>query len=266
MEGCLTEKAVLRSSLKGKRGYEEDLPPWPTKLGILEPKTTRFYTGGLPNEASGDLPRDQRNEPIVAHDIADAVGPILPYRQATVKKKLTESLIYLESDEATGESINPLARFSHGLDEKQQSDLGYNDIALSGADGPLFNHERAKAAEALARLEKHGHLTLKQRMINEAVMGSLGLSRRIGDRRRAVKAEAGGPSPVASNAQNEQAEMPLVGRNDYLERRRHTASTAVVYIDHGRLHIRRPITEEIPELYNYVRAQLVASARNDRER
>ncbi|MGO6747725.1 hypothetical protein ACCS93_35670 [Rhizobium ruizarguesonis] len=233
------------------------------RLGSLAVKTYKDLTsrGGHPDEGSSDLPRDQRRgEPLAAHDITDATGPILPYQAADEKAKLLDSIMDLESDEAAGESINSLSRFSHGLDKIR-------------SEGPLNYHGRIKTAEALGRLEMHEHLTTDhQREIDEAVTGRPELGALPENEKQTLRAQASHVSPAASNALNEpaadhninQAEMTLVGRIDYLERQRHNAATAMVYADHGRLDVRRSIAEEIPELYNHVRAELAASVRYDR--
>ncbi|RWI50076.1 MAG: hypothetical protein EOR16_30955 [Mesorhizobium sp.] len=79
---------------------------------------------------------------------------------------------------------------------------------------------------------------------------------------------------MASNTPNrqvdgghiEQGETPLDERIDYLVKQRHTASTAMVYSEHGRLDDLQSISEEVPKLYNRARAELAASMRDDRVR
>jgi hypothetical protein len=233
--------------------------------------------GGLPDEASGDLPRDQRrNEPIVAHDITDAAGPLLPYIEAEDDKtKLLESIKALDDDEAFSESINSIARSSHGLDEDQILDIGWDAIDLFVRDGRIHDHDRVKAAQTLVRLEMRNHLSSDQREdINRAMTGSSHLRGLLDSQRQELMAEANTELPAASNAPNEpaaghninQAEMTLHERIDYLETQRHNAATAMVYTDHGRLDVQQSIAKEIPELYNQARAELAASVRNDRGR
>jgi hypothetical protein len=353
-EVFLTDDAVLKNSLKRKRGYDEDPSSRQEKLRKLEPNPTRLYSGGLlppeigeripanlntddlpasiddnenfvlankffrnivagkpvtkkaddsikiktdggspalkrfdglvkrlrslavktfrdivpkdglPDQPSFGVPRDQRRYwPVAAHDVTDTVGPILRHQPRVGKKKLTGSIVDLESERVASETINSLARFSRDLDEEQRLGLAHDSVVLFWTDGALLNDDRVKAAEALARFEMYGHLTLEQRrVINEAATSSLGLGSLLEDTRRELRTERSATLPAASNAPNDRAEMPI----DYLKEQYLKASTPLVYTDHGRLDVLQPIVREIPELYNHVRAELVSSLRNDRVR
>ena len=78
------------------------------KLGSLAVQTFRdtVTENGLPDEASYGFLRDQRrNEPVAAHDVVDAVGPIVPYQRGEDMAKLGVSIIELRSDDALGEAM-----------------------------------------------------------------------------------------------------------------------------------------------------------------
>ena len=225
------------------------------RLGSLAVQTFRdtVTENGLPDEASYGVSRDQQRDiSVAAHHVIDAVGPIVAYQQAADKAKLVASIMRLDCDDAAAESINSLARFSHGLDEQQRSDLGQNAIALFRRGGPLNYHERIEAAEALAHLEKHGHLTIDHRKaIDEAVARRRALGRLLDDKRQALAEQGDHTSTVASNVSDRRADgrdRSLDERIGDLEKQRKTASEAGIYSEHGRLDVRQSIAEEIPKL------------------
>lgn len=242
------------------------------RLGSLAVQTFKdtFTEDGLPDEASYGVPREQRRDiPVAAHDVIDAVGPIVAYQRED-KAKLGESIIGLANEDAWGESTHSLARYSHGLDEQQRSDLGHDAIELLRGESPLVYHARIKAAEALAQLEKHGHLTVDHRTyIDATVTDRPALGALLDDKRQALAEQDGHASTVASNVSNRRADdrdRSLDERIGDLEKQRKTASEAGVYSEHGRLDVRASIAKEIPKLYNRARAELAASVRPVRSR
>ncbi len=241
------------------------------RLGSLAVETFHdiIPEDGLPEQASGDLRRDQRrHEPIAAHDFVDAAGPLLPYQKAADKDVFGE-LTFPLGDEVAGEAINSLARFSHGLDEDHRLLLSADANQIFGSGGDLNEHGRVKAAEALVRLERHGHLaSLDRHVMVQAVMKRPELGRLLEERRRVVESENGHASSPVANGQARGGNPPLSldEHIDRLEKQRHAAKTALVYTEQGRLDLRQSIAEEIPKLSKDARADLMASFRDDRVR
>ncbi len=241
------------------------------RLGSLAGKTYHdlIPPNGLPDEASVGLPRDhRRDQPLAANDITDAAGPILPYQKADVKAKLVDSVMDLESEEAAGETLNSFARFSSGLDKEQRSDIGHDAIAILASQGPLRYYGRIKAAEALGRLEMHGHLTPNHRMeLDEAVTARPELAGLLEEQKEALVAQVKRASPGTSHTSSgpTPGKMHLSYQIGSLEVQRGIAATAI-FDDHDRLDVQQAIAKAIPELYNQARAELDAFVRKDHGR
>jgi hypothetical protein len=234
------------------------------RLGSL---ATRIFDdiipeGRLPDVEPGGTPRYERmSDPLAARDLVDATGPILGYQKKEKTRALIDEIKHFQLEEAGAETLHALARNSQHLSEEERHAIAAQAIVIVQTnDGQPFP-SNIDAADALVRLENHGHLSDRARLDLELVIESHpAIGALLEDERENLSGQDEHMEEDAPEIVNIDKHITELGElREYL-------SQEPLPDEHEQLSSQQELVEKIPKLHNLARAELIRSLRDDHVR